>query len=272
MIVELNRDNYFSKEADMEYLSVSQYKNFLECESKALALCNGEWKYGDKTAFLLGSYFHAWCEGVLEKFIEENSSKIMMKSKKDKLASFKEVDTIISTLENNPVQYKLILDIIRNPNNKKEQIFTGKLFGANWKIMIDIYNPNNGYFSDLKLVKSLYDRFYNVSSGKYENFILHYNYHLQMFIYSQIEKIANNRDNILRPILTVVTKENPINTALFINFEDVGTSEDFLGILQLNVERILSLKKGESEPFSCEKCDYCRSKQKTNVYKYNFSI
>ena len=46
----LTNENYFSKEADMEYLSVSQYKNFIgslgkiACEAEAMALLNGVWE------------------------------------------------------------------------------------------------------------------------------------------------------------------------------------------------------------------------------------
>ena len=44
----LTAENYFSKEADREYLSVSQYKNFMgtigrpACEAEAMAKLNGE--------------------------------------------------------------------------------------------------------------------------------------------------------------------------------------------------------------------------------------
>lgn len=44
----LNNENYYSKEADQEYLSVSQYKNFMgtigkpACEAQAMAMLNGE--------------------------------------------------------------------------------------------------------------------------------------------------------------------------------------------------------------------------------------
>jgi len=267
--MKLNNENYFSKEADIKYLSVSQYKNFLECEKKALGLMNKEWDYGDKPCFLIGSYFHAWAEGALDNFIEENSSKIMMKNKKDKLAQFREVDEIIKTLEANPVQYKRILDIIQNKNNKKEQIFTGKLFNTDWKIKIDIYNPKDGYLCDLKLIKSLYDKFYNPFKLKYENFILNYQYDLQMYIYSEVEKEANNRENILLPVLACITKEKPINTALFINFDKIRNNDDFVGKVNMDVQRIIELKQGTASPIGCDKCDYCRSVLPTKVMNYD---
>jgi hypothetical protein len=40
----LTNENYFSKEADMEYMSVSQFKAFEQCEAAALASVKGEWE------------------------------------------------------------------------------------------------------------------------------------------------------------------------------------------------------------------------------------
>ena len=45
----INKDNYFSEENNMKYTGSSQIKDFLKCESYALAKLNGEWvdeKYG----------------------------------------------------------------------------------------------------------------------------------------------------------------------------------------------------------------------------------
>ena len=52
----LTAENYFSKEADREYLSVSQYKKFMGtlgrvgCEAEALACLNGEWEMKKTTS------------------------------------------------------------------------------------------------------------------------------------------------------------------------------------------------------------------------------
>ena len=34
-MIDLTQDNYFSVEADQEYMSVSQFKNFRTCQAKA---------------------------------------------------------------------------------------------------------------------------------------------------------------------------------------------------------------------------------------------
>ena len=59
----LTKDNYFSKEADMEYMSVSQFKLFNECEAKALATIIGQETSTFKEAFLEGQLFEALVAG-----------------------------------------------------------------------------------------------------------------------------------------------------------------------------------------------------------------
>jgi hypothetical protein len=75
----LNSENYFSPEASKEYLSVSQYKNFMGtmgstgCEAQAMAILNGEWEIDEKsTALLVGSYVDAHFEGTLNVFRAKN--------------------------------------------------------------------------------------------------------------------------------------------------------------------------------------------------------
>jgi hypothetical protein len=57
--MELNSNNYFSKEANIEYISVSQYKAFLSCEAREMACLIGEWNNVAKSdALMFGSLLH----------------------------------------------------------------------------------------------------------------------------------------------------------------------------------------------------------------------
>ena len=67
-MMKLTNENYFSKEADMEYMSVSQFKAFEQCEAAALASVKGEWERPKTTALLVGSYVDAHFEGTLDVF------------------------------------------------------------------------------------------------------------------------------------------------------------------------------------------------------------
>ena len=65
---KLTAANYYSKEANERYFSVSQYKNFLDCPARAMAEIRGEYKQPMTTALLVGSYVDSYFEGTLEQF------------------------------------------------------------------------------------------------------------------------------------------------------------------------------------------------------------
>ena len=70
----LTESNYYSPEANLEYLSVSQYKDFVGtwakpgCEARAMAKLKGEWVEEVTTPMLVGSYVDAHFEGTLDFF------------------------------------------------------------------------------------------------------------------------------------------------------------------------------------------------------------
>ena len=71
--MKLTESNYYSLEADKAYMSVSQFKSFLDCEARTIAKLNGEYvEEGNNTALLVGSFVDSSVEGTLDKFKEEN--------------------------------------------------------------------------------------------------------------------------------------------------------------------------------------------------------
>ena len=68
----LTRENYRSPEAELYYMSNSQFKSWVECESRQVAMLAGEWVEEKSTPFLVGSFVHSWCEGTLSEFMSEN--------------------------------------------------------------------------------------------------------------------------------------------------------------------------------------------------------
>ncbi len=74
--MQLTECNYYSEEANKEYLSVSQYKDFcgtygkVGCEAYAMAKINGDWveSMEDSDALMVGSYVDASFEGTLDLF------------------------------------------------------------------------------------------------------------------------------------------------------------------------------------------------------------
>lgn len=87
----LTAENYYSREANEEYMSVSQYKDFagtygkMACEFTAMEKLNERWEDEKTTALLVGSYVDSYFEGTLDKFREENPeiTKITKSNKND---------------------------------------------------------------------------------------------------------------------------------------------------------------------------------------------
>ena len=76
--MQLTAENYYSQEANREYMSVSQFKDFagtsgrLACEFAAMEKLEERWKDEETTALLVGSYVDAYFEGTLEQFKAEH--------------------------------------------------------------------------------------------------------------------------------------------------------------------------------------------------------
>lgn len=246
--MQLNKHNYFSLEADKEYFSVSQFKAFKECEAKVIAKLNGEWKEKENEAFLLGSYVHAWSEGTLKEFKNENPQ--LFKKDGTLYAKYELGDKMISALAND-----LLVERVRE--GQKEVIITAELFGAKWKCMMDIYNPSRKVFADIKTTRSIHQKYWNEYEGIKQNFIQYYDYLLQMAIYAEIERLNRGEEDYFQPHIIAVDKQDPPDKAVIF----VGT--DFIKHKLLEVEvllpRFIKVKNGEEKPIGCGQCDYCRS-------------
>ena len=74
----LTSENYYSQEANKEYLSVSQYKQFAGtygrrgCEFTALEELNGRWQQKKNSGMMIGSYVDSYVEGTLDEFKKRN--------------------------------------------------------------------------------------------------------------------------------------------------------------------------------------------------------
>lgn len=262
--MELNSDNYFSLEANKKYLSVSQYKSFLSCEGRTMANIKGIWKSEkSKDALIFGSLLHSWNEGE-KAFLEfqQNNPELFStrgKSKGQLKSQFKMVYDLIERIKNDDLFTKALA-------GEKEVIFTSNMFGIDWKICIDSYNPEKGYFTDLKSMQSLYERYWNSEFQIQQDFISYYKYDLQMIVYSEIERLATGRKKNLAPYLAVVTKETPPDAAIykgFLTYKDVILEE-----VEQNVRRIIDLKAELAEPKHCWRCEYCRSIKETEIIDY----
>ncbi|MBP1854682.1 PD-(D/E)XK nuclease-like domain-containing protein [Metaclostridioides mangenotii] len=248
-LLQINKDNYFSLEADREYFSVSQFKSFRSCEAKTMAKLNGEWSDGDNDAFILGSYVHAWNEGANLGEFKANHPQ-MFKKDGSLLAKYAIGDKMIETLQNDPF-------IQRVREGEKEVIMTAELFGAPWKTMLDIYNPNKEYFADLKTTRDIRSKIWNENAKTKQNFIVAYDYVLQMAVYAEIERLNRGGDKHLQSFIIAVSKEDiPDKEVAWVKEEYM---QDKLVEVEIRLPHYIEVKQGLVKPTRCECCDYCRS-------------
>jgi len=268
-LLVLSRENYFSLEADKQYMSVSQYKSFREeyggCEAKALAIINGEWEDKEKEAFVEGHYIHAWQSNELEEFKANNPDLYSSRGATagQLKSNFQHCNKMIEVLERDEFVMKVL-------SGQKEAIFTFSLFGVPWKIMIDSYRPEMKSFADLKAIREIGGRFWRKEEegGYWENFIQHYGYDLQMGVYAEGERIASNRaeEDWYIPHIVVVTKEEePDHEVIYFDEQAIRSK---LHEVEVYLPRVLAVKSGEAKPQRCEKCDYCRATKRLTKARY----
>ena len=251
-MLKLTHENYHSLEADRQYMSVSLYKSFTECEAKTMAILNGLYPKEDNDAFLLGSYVHAWNEGQnMGEFRAAHPE--MFKKNGEMLAKYAIGDKMIETLQNDEL-------ITRVREGQKEVIMTAEIFGVPWKIMIDIYNPAGKAIVDLKTTRDIHMKYWNDKLRLKQNFIEYYDYLLQMAIYAEAERLNRKADDYLHPHIIAVSKEDiPDKAVIYLGTEFI---KDKLIDVERGIERFKDVWQGKAEPQRCEICDYCRSTKK----------
>jgi len=248
----LNDDNYFSQESNEHFMSVSQFKQGVECEARMVAELKGDYIRPFSTALTVGSFIHSAFESddVHNKFIDNNYDLLTTKAKKLK-SEFVQANQMINTLKDDPFcMYAL--------QGEKEVIYTGELFGIQWKIKVDNINHENLFFSDIKSTKGLHDRYWSNRFKRYVSFVEMYGYDIQIAVYQEI--IRQNTGAVYAPYIVAVTKENVPDKAI-IHFDE-ETLQNALEYVSEHIESVVAAKTGEREPKRCNKCEYCRTTKK----------
>ena len=242
--MKLTNSNYYGSKASLEYFSVSQYKDFLDCPARALATARGEYKPQMTEAMLIGSYIDSYFEGSLEKFKSEHPEIFNSRTGELKVA-YQKANDIIKRCESD----ELFMEYM---TGSKQVIMTAELFGAPFKIKMDVYRKDERIV-DLKIVRS-FERIMGIS------FIEHWGYDTQMAVYSEVERIYTNREDNLPTYLAVATKED--TTDLDIIHIPHWRREECLADVGKNMPRLIAYKNGELEAPGCGVCDYCKMNKK----------
>lgn len=242
-MLELNRENYFSAEANREYMSVSQYKSFKKCEAAALAEINGEYERPKTEALLIGSYVDACFEGTEAEFALNHPE--MFNGRTGELkAAFKKAYDVINRLKQDKVWMHYAT------GGAEQVIMVGEISGVPFKIAIDNLHPD--MIVDRKIMKD-FEPIYVEEQGRlpwYEA----WGYDTQGAAYREV--LRQNTGKLLPFILAAGTKEEEPDLALL----EIDTeSLDFeLSELEKNVPKYDAIKKGIIPAERCKKCAYCR--------------
>ena len=245
----LTDDNYYSDEANRQYMSVSQFKDFngtygrIGCEFAAMEKLAGRWNPEPSTALMVGSYVDSYIEGTLDDFKSRNPD--IFTAKGELKASYKKAEEIIARIERDKYFMKYL-------SGEKQTIMTGDLFGCQWKIKMDSYIPGVAIV-DLKVMSSITDLKWVKDIG-YLDFVRYWNYDIQGAVYQKIVEI--NTGKKLPFFIAAVTKETEPDIRI------IQVTQNYLDeallIVESNINRVLMVKNGEVEPDRCELCDCCR--------------
>lgn len=245
----LTAENYYSEEANREYISVSQYKDFCgtigrpACEEQALAKLNGEWTTEKTTSLMVGSYVDAHFEGTLDIFKAQNPE-IFTRTGSLK-AEYRKAEDIINRIERDAL-------FMRFMSGEKQKIMAAEMFGAKWKVKLDSY-IDGVCIVDLKIMKSLREAHYARDFGTMD-FVRYWGYDIQAAVYQEVVRL--NTGKKLPFYIAAASKEKEPDIEI-IQVSQAAMDECLTEVEQ-NVPKILSLKNGEYDPLRCEVCDWCR--------------
>ena len=240
--LELDQNNYYSPEANQQYFSVSQYKDFMQCEAMALAKIRGEYKPEMTRAMLTGSFVDSYFEGTLDQFMKEHPA--VFTRKQELRSEFRKANEIIARIRSDELFMKFM-------SGEKQRIMTFDLFGVPWKMKMDSYLPGI-CITDLKVVA----RFKSLPFWRYD---------LQGAVYKA--GVLMNTDELLPFYLAVATKERTIDLDIF-QIPD-STINMALSEIERNIQHYADVKQGLVPPVYCGKCDYCKSIKAARIRNYN---
>ena len=268
--LKLTDANYYSQEANWQYMSASQFKSFRKCEAAAMAELQGEWGKKDTMALRVGSYVDAYFSGELEQFKADHPE--MYKRDGTLKAEFAHAQKVAERIERDELARLLL-------SGKHQIIKTGKIAGVWFKTksdslltarqveaickkfpqVIELVPFGGGMIVDLKYMKDFAD-VWDEELRERVNFVEFWGYDIQGAIYQKIDK------RMLPFVILGATKEaEPDIEAMYIPDDDLAFS---LSEVEALAPRYDAIKRGEIDPVGCGKCAYCRSKKQLSVIKH----
>lgn len=249
-MLQLTPETYFSIEADREYMSVSQFKAFRACQSKALYnIVQPDTTY--KQAFLEGQLFENLVAGNSQLFIAQHPE--MISSRGSTAGQLKsEFQRVVKAAEKFNSQ-EFFRDIIEKC--EKQVILTGEICGVPVKCCLDLFDRETNSIYDIKCMKDFNEQ-WSKEEKKYIPWYYAWGYVLQLAVYREIVKQNFGKEPKEIALLAATKEEIPDIQAIKFNTELLDIELiDFMHNIRLYDE----IKKGIIKPTPCNCCSYCKT-------------
>lgn len=222
----------------------TQFKRYLSCEARAVALLKGDWREETSTAMLVGSYVDAHFGGALDIFRAQHPD-IFTRAGTLK-SEYQHAEYIIQRIERDEAMMRAL-------SGRQQVIMTGEIEGVPVKVKIDSLLPDRTV--DQKIMRDMQDVWIPGEGRK--SFVEAWGYDIQGAMYQEIR--AQNDGGERKPFdLAIATKEKPEPDIAILTLPQ-DMLDNAMGVVRANIVHFDSLKKGLYPPERCEKCSYCRA-------------
>lgn len=256
--MKLTEENYFSVEADKEYMSVSQFKNFKNCQAKAMHdLDIKDTTY--KSAFIEGHLFEELVSGDAEKYMKEHPEIISTRgSTAGQLKA--EFQRVVNAAEkfNSQKFFRNIID-----KCEKQVILTGVIEGVPVKCCLDLFDKDTCSIYDIKCMSDFKEQ-WSKKDKAYVPWYYHWGYVLQLAVYREIVKQNFGKEPKEIALLAATKEEVPDIQAVSFSKEVLDMElEEF----KQNINLYNDIKNRKIEPCHCGECSYCKKIKEINSFE-----
>lgn len=247
--MELNEQNYYSVEANIEYMSASQFKDFRKCEFYGFLKAIGELIEEKTKPMQVGGYVDAYFADRLARYKEENPS--IYKKDGTLLKDFEKAEECIKTINEDSF-------FLGQLKGERQKIVVGEISGVKFKGAMDFVDDDD--ITDLKCISSIRELSWSDDYHRYVNFIIAYRYDIQGAIYRELERQNTNKEKNFR--LACVSKEEEPDKAIIKLPKDM--LDNALHEVMEYAPRYDKIKKGLIPPKHCGCCPACRKYNRLN--------
>lgn len=261
----LTQANYHSREANLAYWSHSLYKEFCDCEARAMAGLEGRYVRKPSKALAYGSLLDRALTApeLLRDFMlsrdafdaDGASFFFDSKGKERDNAEMRAYHAVVDRVRHDPVYVSLL------EKGTRQEIHTGAIAGTPWRVMLDF--RCNDCIGDLKFMADFGDEWAQDSLGKNTK-VAWYDaagYFRQLAVYTHIVWQATKKQQTA--MLLACTKQEPpdMRVVTFAGESDKARFSAEISRIEANMPHLDAVKRGEIPPTPCGKnsCDYCRA-------------